>query len=112
MNCYGYPWPEILRCDQYPADHLVCISSVTNTTVHTGVRRGENMQTHNYADFIKPNQLISAELLQCLRQAVEIVSWRRALRQRTYWRPFAGVILVSTTRFPAPTTPHYTYLSS
>ncbi|KAM3618271.1 uncharacterized protein V6R79_018276 [Siganus canaliculatus] len=21
MSCYGYPWPEILRCDQYPADH-------------------------------------------------------------------------------------------
>ncbi|XP_047440035.1 secreted frizzled-related protein 5 [Mugil cephalus] len=33
MSCYGYPWPEILRCDQYPADHLMCISSVTNTTV-------------------------------------------------------------------------------
>lgn len=47
MSCYGYPWPEILRCDQYPADHLVCISSVTNTTVHTGVRSGENTQTHN-----------------------------------------------------------------
>ncbi|KAM4571647.1 secreted frizzled-related protein 5 [Fundulus diaphanus] len=38
MSCYGYPWPEILRCDQYPADHLVCISSVTNTTVYTGAR--------------------------------------------------------------------------
>uniref|UniRef100_A0A3Q1BJ35 FZ domain-containing protein n=1 Tax=Amphiprion ocellaris TaxID=80972 RepID=A0A3Q1BJ35_AMPOC len=23
MSCYGYPWPEILRCDQYPADHLI-----------------------------------------------------------------------------------------
>uniref|UniRef100_A0A672Z1G2 FZ domain-containing protein n=1 Tax=Sphaeramia orbicularis TaxID=375764 RepID=A0A672Z1G2_9TELE len=23
MSCYGYPWPEILRCDQYPADHLM-----------------------------------------------------------------------------------------
>ncbi|XP_074538386.1 secreted frizzled-related protein 5 [Halichoeres trimaculatus] len=39
MSCYGYPWPEILRCDQYPADHLVCISSVTNSTAHTGSRR-------------------------------------------------------------------------
>ncbi|XP_068997543.1 secreted frizzled-related protein 2 [Embiotoca jacksoni] len=38
MSCYGYPWPEILRCDQYPADHLMCISSVTNTTVHTAGR--------------------------------------------------------------------------
>uniref|UniRef100_A0A8C5GPL0 Secreted frizzled-related protein 5-like n=1 Tax=Gouania willdenowi TaxID=441366 RepID=A0A8C5GPL0_GOUWI len=25
MNCYGYPWPEILRCDQYPADHLIAL---------------------------------------------------------------------------------------
>ncbi|XP_041861071.1 secreted frizzled-related protein 5 [Melanotaenia boesemani] len=39
MSCYGYPWPEILRCDQYPADHLMCISSITNTTAHTGGRR-------------------------------------------------------------------------
>ncbi|XP_051281685.1 secreted frizzled-related protein 5 [Dicentrarchus labrax] len=39
MSCYGYPWPEILRCDQYPADHLMCISSITNTTVQTGGRR-------------------------------------------------------------------------
>ncbi|XP_076023242.1 secreted frizzled-related protein 5 [Genypterus blacodes] len=37
MSCYGYPWPEILRCDKYPADHLMCISS--NTTVHTAGRR-------------------------------------------------------------------------
>ncbi|CAG6021530.1 unnamed protein product [Menidia menidia] len=39
MSCYGYPWPEILRCDQYPADHLMCISSITNTSAHTGGRR-------------------------------------------------------------------------
>ncbi|XP_034028463.1 secreted frizzled-related protein 2 [Thalassophryne amazonica] len=35
MGCYGYPWPDILRCDQYPADHFMCISSITNVTVHT-----------------------------------------------------------------------------
>eukprot|EP00064_Thunnus_orientalis_P009426 superscaffoldBa00001197_g9450 len=39
MSCYGYPWPEILRCDQYPADHLMCISSITNSTGQTGGRR-------------------------------------------------------------------------
>ncbi|XP_052337793.1 secreted frizzled-related protein 5 isoform X1 [Oncorhynchus keta] len=37
MGCYGYPWPDILRCDQFPANHLMCISSVTNTS--TGGRR-------------------------------------------------------------------------
>ncbi|KAI1892896.1 hypothetical protein AGOR_G00138240 [Albula goreensis] len=32
MACYGYPWPAILNCDQFPNDHLMCISSVTNKT--------------------------------------------------------------------------------
>lgn len=45
MSCYGYPWPEILRCDQYPADHLMCISSITNTSVQTGARRGKKFTT-------------------------------------------------------------------
>uniref|UniRef100_A0A673K4F5 Secreted frizzled-related protein 5-like n=1 Tax=Sinocyclocheilus rhinocerous TaxID=307959 RepID=A0A673K4F5_9TELE len=31
MNCYGYPWPRILQCDQFPKDHLMCISSVACT---------------------------------------------------------------------------------
>ncbi|XP_041952612.1 secreted frizzled-related protein 5 [Alosa sapidissima] len=31
MNCYGYPWPRILQCDQFPKDHLMCISSVSQT---------------------------------------------------------------------------------
>uniref|UniRef100_A0A8B9H3I6 FZ domain-containing protein n=1 Tax=Astyanax mexicanus TaxID=7994 RepID=A0A8B9H3I6_ASTMX len=42
MNCYGYPWPRILHCNQFPKDHLMCISSVThmpNSTNHG--RRGE-----------------------------------------------------------------------
>uniref|UniRef100_A0A8B9H8C3 FZ domain-containing protein n=1 Tax=Astyanax mexicanus TaxID=7994 RepID=A0A8B9H8C3_ASTMX len=30
MNCYGYPWPRILHCNQFPKDHLMCISSVTH----------------------------------------------------------------------------------
>lgn len=30
MNCYGYPWPRILQCDQFPKDHLMCISSVAH----------------------------------------------------------------------------------
>ncbi|XP_022542838.1 secreted frizzled-related protein 5 [Astyanax mexicanus] len=37
MNCYGYPWPRILHCNQFPKDHLMCISSVThmpNSTNH------------------------------------------------------------------------------
>ncbi|KAJ8016337.1 hypothetical protein DPEC_G00006140 [Dallia pectoralis] len=36
MACYGYPWPDILRCDKFPDDHLMCISSVTNTSVTSG----------------------------------------------------------------------------
>lgn len=48
MSCYGYPWPEILRCDQYPADHLMCISSITNTSVQTGGRRGKKWITRTH----------------------------------------------------------------
>lgn len=29
MACYGYPWPEILNCDKFPADHELCISAVS-----------------------------------------------------------------------------------
>lgn len=43
MSCYGYPWPEILRCDQYPSDHLMCISSITNSTAQTGGHRGDKL---------------------------------------------------------------------
>ncbi|MEE6502264.1 hypothetical protein FKM82_004460 [Ascaphus truei] len=32
MACYGYPWPEILKCDKFPADHGMCISAITNGT--------------------------------------------------------------------------------
>lgn len=48
MSCYGYPWPEILNCDQYPADHLMCISSITNTTVHPGGRRGRTLTIETF----------------------------------------------------------------
>ncbi|XP_006019705.1 secreted frizzled-related protein 5-like [Alligator sinensis] len=29
MECYGYPWPEILNCAKFPADHNLCIAAVT-----------------------------------------------------------------------------------
>ncbi|XP_066472991.1 secreted frizzled-related protein 5-like [Tiliqua scincoides] len=29
MACYGYPWPEILNCNNFPEDHELCISSIT-----------------------------------------------------------------------------------
>ncbi|XP_023681626.1 secreted frizzled-related protein 5 [Paramormyrops kingsleyae] len=32
MACYGYPWPAILNCDQFPADNLMCVSSIHNST--------------------------------------------------------------------------------
>ncbi|XP_060093622.1 secreted frizzled-related protein 5-like [Heteronotia binoei] len=30
MACYGYPWPEILTCNEFPDDHELCISSITD----------------------------------------------------------------------------------
>ncbi|XP_076839809.1 secreted frizzled-related protein 5 isoform X2 [Brachyhypopomus gauderio] len=35
MNCYGYSWPRILHCDQFPKDHLMCISPVTHMSNST-----------------------------------------------------------------------------
>ncbi|CAM5125438.1 unnamed protein product [Eretmochelys imbricata] len=32
MACYGYPWPEILNCNKFPADHNLCISTITDET--------------------------------------------------------------------------------
>uniref|UniRef100_A0A8C8SSE5 Secreted frizzled-related protein 1 n=1 Tax=Pelusios castaneus TaxID=367368 RepID=A0A8C8SSE5_9SAUR len=32
MACYGYPWPEILNCNKFPADHNLCISAITDGT--------------------------------------------------------------------------------
>uniref|UniRef100_A0A7N4NNE6 FZ domain-containing protein n=1 Tax=Sarcophilus harrisii TaxID=9305 RepID=A0A7N4NNE6_SARHA len=30
MACYGYPWPQILHCDNFPMDHSLCISAITD----------------------------------------------------------------------------------
>ncbi|OCT83383.1 secreted frizzled-related protein 5 isoform X2 [Xenopus laevis] len=35
MACYGYPWPEILKCDKFPEDHGMCISPITYDTGST-----------------------------------------------------------------------------
>ncbi|KAM4651124.1 secreted frizzled-related protein 5-like [Discoglossus pictus] len=35
MACYGYPWPEILKCDNFPVDHGLCISPITNDSSST-----------------------------------------------------------------------------
>eukprot|EP00062_Callorhinchus_milii_P006137 gi/632946355/ref/XP_007888517.1/ PREDICTED: secreted frizzled-related protein 5-like [Callorhinchus milii] len=36
MACYGYPWPEILNCNKFPADHGLCISFIGNkSTSHS-----------------------------------------------------------------------------
>lgn len=29
MACYGYPWPEILNCNKFPADHELCVAAVS-----------------------------------------------------------------------------------
>lgn len=29
MARYGYPWPEILNCNKFPADHELCIAAVS-----------------------------------------------------------------------------------
>ncbi|XP_077132641.1 secreted frizzled-related protein 5-like [Ranitomeya variabilis] len=36
MACYGYPWPEILKCEQFTIDHGMCISTISNDTRTAG----------------------------------------------------------------------------
>lgn len=36
MLQYGFPWPEMLRCDKFPADNDLCIQ-----TQHAALKRGE-----------------------------------------------------------------------
>nr|XP_015203777.1 PREDICTED: uncharacterized protein LOC102697092 isoform X1 [Lepisosteus oculatus] len=38
MACYGYPWPAILDCDQFPADHMMCIPSLSGNSSAGGSR--------------------------------------------------------------------------
>ncbi|XP_007499887.1 secreted frizzled-related protein 5-like [Monodelphis domestica] len=35
MACYGYPWPEILQCDNFPIDHSLCISAISDETTES-----------------------------------------------------------------------------
>lgn len=58
MNCYGYPWPRILQCDQFPKDHLMCISSVANLQNGTS-NEGRGTQRSFFPDipsFVKTKQ--------------------------------------------------------
>ncbi|KAM9533494.1 secreted frizzled-related protein 1-like [Guaruba guarouba] len=38
MACYGYPWPEILNCNKFPADHELCIAAVATDENSTSRR--------------------------------------------------------------------------
>lgn len=40
MACYGYPWPEILNCSKFPADHELCIAAVS-TDENSSSRRSK-----------------------------------------------------------------------
>ena len=42
MACYGYPWPEILNCNKFPADHELCITAVS-TDENSSSRRSKGL---------------------------------------------------------------------
>uniref|UniRef100_A0A8C6LAN1 Secreted frizzled-related protein 5 n=1 Tax=Nothobranchius furzeri TaxID=105023 RepID=A0A8C6LAN1_NOTFU len=53
MSCYGYPWPEILRCDQYPADHLVLPqASCRDCELEEGSSSKDTLETFCRSDFV------------------------------------------------------------
>ncbi|KAM9186213.1 secreted frizzled-related protein 5-like [Dugong dugon] len=33
MACYGYPWPAILHCGRFPADHGLCVTAIANSSL-------------------------------------------------------------------------------
>ncbi|XP_013787937.1 secreted frizzled-related protein 5-like [Limulus polyphemus] len=41
MNTYGYPWPDMVRCDQFPLDNDMCITvqSTVEGVVKTSVQK-------------------------------------------------------------------------
>uniref|UniRef100_A0A3Q2GKF5 Secreted frizzled-related protein 2-like n=1 Tax=Cyprinodon variegatus TaxID=28743 RepID=A0A3Q2GKF5_CYPVA len=118
MSCYGYPWPEILRCDQYPADHLVCISSITNAMPQASCRDCEleeasspkdTLETFCRSDFGESRHFSLASKLDILkpgplsggqiRSGIELWLERDAtcVQNMTRQHPRGGTFLVTGT---------------
>ena len=36
MKTYGYPWPDMLRCDKFPLDNDMCIGPLSSGTSTEG----------------------------------------------------------------------------
>uniref|UniRef100_A0A3Q1H7K1 Uncharacterized protein n=1 Tax=Anabas testudineus TaxID=64144 RepID=A0A3Q1H7K1_ANATE len=67
MSCYGYPWPEILRCDQYPADHLICLNilvpqaSCRDCELEEALSSKDTLETFCRSDFVVKLRLTRLE---------------------------------------------------
>lgn len=48
MACYGYPWPEILNCNKFPADHELCIAAVSMDE-NSSSRRSKRLCLHVFS---------------------------------------------------------------
>ena len=55
MACYGYPWPEILNCNKFPADHELCIAAVS-TDESSSSRRSKGF----FSSYAFPCVMLSA----------------------------------------------------
>uniref|UniRef100_A0A665T4D7 FZ domain-containing protein n=1 Tax=Echeneis naucrates TaxID=173247 RepID=A0A665T4D7_ECHNA len=114
MSCYGYAWPEILRCDQYPADHLILTISVPVASCHdceleeTSSTK-DTLETFCRSDFVSLSQFSLASKLDVLkhgpllggqiRSHVELWLERDAtcVRNMTRHHPRGGTFLVTGT---------------
>uniref|UniRef100_A0A7N8WMK1 Secreted frizzled-related protein 5-like n=1 Tax=Mastacembelus armatus TaxID=205130 RepID=A0A7N8WMK1_9TELE len=73
MSCYGYPWPEILRCDQYPADHLIGLNfsvpqaSCQDCELEEASSSKDTLETFCRSDFASLSQFSLAAKLDVLK---------------------------------------------
>jgi len=99
MKTYGYPWPDMLRCDKFPLDNDMCIGPMSSPSVSSAEESDcqaceqsetyENIMDHYCrADFVmrtkvkrlRPNK-ISAKKSKMLKMSTQLRDeWRRNKR--------------------------------
>uniref|UniRef100_A0A8D0A3S9 FZ domain-containing protein n=1 Tax=Sander lucioperca TaxID=283035 RepID=A0A8D0A3S9_SANLU len=116
MSCYGYPWPEILRCDQYPADHLIWLhrhilpqASCRDCELEEASSSKDTLETFCRSDFVSLSQFSLAAKLDVLkhgpllggqiRSRIQLWLERDAtcVRNMTRLNPRGGTFLVTGT---------------
>uniref|UniRef100_A0A672Z0F5 FZ domain-containing protein n=1 Tax=Sphaeramia orbicularis TaxID=375764 RepID=A0A672Z0F5_9TELE len=110
MSCYGYPWPEILRCDQYPADHLMLPqASCRDCELEESPSSKNTLEVFCRSDFVTLSQFSLAAKFDVLKHGPLLVGQIRSrielwlerdatcVRNMTRQHPQGGTFLVTGT---------------